>query len=117
MGELQNRFAVPTEMKLLHTIRQLQKWGIFHAGVPPSWSEKKKKKAHSFEQNIRTSEHAPAFQMKLRASFNIPPANFLTHVTNRRVLGSGFSFSPLEALSLRKGPRGQQHHAHCLLTG
>lgn len=68
--------------------------------------KKKKKKAHSFEQNIRTSEHAPAFQMKLRASFNIPPANFLTHVTNRHILGSGFSFSPLESLSLGKGPRG-----------
>lgn len=70
-------------MKLLHTIRQLQKWGIFHTGVPPSWSEKK----ISFKQNIRTSEHAPAFRMKLPASFIIPRANFLSYITNRQILG------------------------------
>lgn len=79
---MQNHFAVPTEMKLLHTIRQLQKWGIFHMGVLPSWSEKNP----SFEQNIRASKCVPAFQMKLLASFIIPPANFLTHITNRGIL-------------------------------
>lgn len=44
-------------------------------------------KKTSFEQNIRTSEHVPAFQKKLLVSFIIPPANFLTHITNRQILG------------------------------
>lgn len=44
-------------------------------------------KKNSFEQNIRTLEHTPAFQMKLLTSFIIPPANFLTHITNRQILG------------------------------
>ena len=48
-------------------------------------------KKNSFEQTIRTSQHAPAFQTKLLASFIIPPANFLAHVTNRPILG----FPPL----------------------
>lgn len=93
-------------MKLLHTIRQLQKWGIFHMGVPPSWSEKNP----SFEQNIRASKRVPAFQMKLLASFIIPPANFLTHITNRGIL----DFLPLPKKLFPMVT--EQHCAHPVLV-